>query len=310
VMCTHNGAPFVREQLDSILNQTVPVNEIHIFDWNSADGTRAIVSQWQAEQSSRAVEVLFHPMMETPGAARSFLAAVQRVVNASRADLVFLADQDDIWMRDKVELFEDRYVGLGFDLAYSDAMIVDSAAAVLRHSFYGSGSPYGRPRPPPTAAILVSNPAIGMTMCLRREWLVSVQPAMKLDWIMHDWALHIMCWLTGGVVQFIDQPLVKYRQHAGNQLGAAQFRSILAQVRRVRTHIASIRSQMGSVSAAHGMLSHSVIDSSSLERMNGRLSRAKLAFSPMLRMRYQWLLGAALMVFWPGGSPGGHGAVR
>jgi glycosyltransferase involved in cell wall biosynthesis len=53
VICTHNGERFVREQLESIDEQSLPVGEIHIFDWNSSDGTVATVRRWADAGSER-----------------------------------------------------------------------------------------------------------------------------------------------------------------------------------------------------------------------------------------------------------------
>jgi glycosyltransferase involved in cell wall biosynthesis len=297
LVCTHDGAPFIEEQLDSIAAQTQPVDEIHVYDWASTDGTVEIVERWSRAHAPRKVMTTLRRMEDAPGPARSFLQALAELSKRADLDLVFLCDQDDIWLPQKTATFLDAFASHdeAFDLAFSDASILRADGGRIE-TFYGKGSPYRRPGGMVDASVLVTNPAIGMTMCVRREWLARIAPCFHLYWVMHDWALYLLCWLTNGRRVFIDVPLVLYRQHAGNALGAAAERSLLSRAATIGTHIGNVRRQLRSVEAAAGILAiHS--DSVHTPAIRGRFGQARVALSSaILTMRYRLLLAAALLL--------------
>lgn len=300
VMCTHNGARYVEEQLASIVQQTHPVDEVHVFDWRSSDGTAQIVQKWMNASGAKSMVTTLHAMEAAPGAARSFLHALEFVAGSSQADVIFLCDQDDIWLPQKVRTFVDSYRGAegGFDLAFSDVRILADADGHVIPTFYGAGSPYRRPKYLRDRSLLVTNPAIGMTMCVRREWIVRMSAAFGLYWIMHDWALMALCWLTGGRARYLDVPLVCYRQHENNTLGASVSRSILSRAGRIRSHVADVRRQIASICKAGEMLGMAADAAESLGQAPGKWHQARVAAtSRTLTLRYRVLLSGALMIF-------------
>lgn len=297
VICTHNGERFVREQLESIDEQSLPVGEIHIFDWNSSDGTVATVRRWADAGSERRGTVVIHEAKVAPGPAVSFLRALSAVLRDSSAELILLADQDDIWAVDKVRALVDEYCGDRgrFDLAFSDVRVLRNDGSVLP-TFYGQGSPYRRPCAPFDNSILLTNPVIGMTLCLRREWLLQVQAALDLYWIMHDWGLAILCWLTCGRLRYLDRQLVTYRQHATNTLGAWTDRSMLDRVLAVRRHVRNVRRQLHSAQGAARLLAAPAAKLNEIAQLTRRLGQAKAAArSTLLSARYRFLIALALL---------------
>ena len=92
-MTTYNGADYVTTQLRSILNQSVEVDEVIIFDDCSTDDTAGVISK---VQDSR---VKFIRNRENVGYIQNFYNAIE----ACTGDFIFLADQDDVWEFDKVE---------------------------------------------------------------------------------------------------------------------------------------------------------------------------------------------------------------
>ena len=100
VLCTFNGASYIGEQIDSILGQSHPPDEIVIADDGSSDETLEIASRQIARAASTTrpqLEIL--KVTDGLGAAGNF----SRALAAASADVVFLADQDDVWRRDKIE---------------------------------------------------------------------------------------------------------------------------------------------------------------------------------------------------------------
>lgn len=300
VLCAHNGARFIGEQLDSIAGQTRAVDELHVFDWRSSDETATIVSDWMAHASPAIADKLLHRMDAAPGPARSFLHALASVASTSGAELVFVSDQDDLWLPDKVRLFMDSYQGADgpFDLAFSDVHVMRDSDRTEIPSFYGAGSPYRLPVEPADRSLLVTNPAVGMTMCVRREWLLRISSVFDLHWVMHDWALMLLCWATRGRARFIDRPLVRYRQHGGNALGAASARSVLSRAHHIRAHVAQLRRQISSVRDAAQRLDVAGDVVRTLDLAQSRLSQVKLAAgSRLLKPHYRAMLAGSLAVF-------------
>ena len=97
VMCTYNGARFIREQLDSILNQTYPIYELIVQDDCSTDETVEIVKEYQVRFYQ--VDIKIYINEKNLGFNRNFLTAIQK----AKGEYIAIADQDDIWYKYKIE---------------------------------------------------------------------------------------------------------------------------------------------------------------------------------------------------------------
>lgn len=95
VMCTYNGEKFLREQLDSIINQTYPISEIIIQDDRSTDGTVALLREYEERHPN--IHVFVNE--QNLGFNLNFKTACMRATT----DLIAISDQDDVWFKDKIE---------------------------------------------------------------------------------------------------------------------------------------------------------------------------------------------------------------
>lgn len=95
VMCTYNGEKYLKEQLDSILSQTYPIDEIVIQDDCSTDNTVGILRAYERENSN----IHVYANAQNLGINDNFWAAMNRAAN----ELIAISDQDDIWLPDKIE---------------------------------------------------------------------------------------------------------------------------------------------------------------------------------------------------------------
>ena len=95
VMATYNGAKFIREQLDSILDQLYPIQEIIIQDDGSKDETINIIKEY----SKKYPIIHLYQNENNLGFNMNFIIAFRRVTT----DLVCISDQDDIWFKDKIQ---------------------------------------------------------------------------------------------------------------------------------------------------------------------------------------------------------------
>ncbi|MEZ7866922.1 MAG: glycosyltransferase [Paludibacteraceae bacterium] len=118
VMCTYNGEKYLREQLDSIINQTYPIHEIIIQDDCSTDGTWEIIQEYATRNNNFRIyrnEInlsVYH----------NFFSAFQKVTGEYFA----VSDQDDFWLPDKIKIFVEYAEKSNALLFYSDSIIADT----------------------------------------------------------------------------------------------------------------------------------------------------------------------------------------
>lgn len=214
LLATYNGAAALRAQLDSYLEQSQPPALILISDDGSSDDTRAIVAAFAAAHPELRIELHDGPRM---GAAQNFLSLLRHCPDW--IDIAALSDQDDVWLPEKLR---------------RGARALTEAAAPDRCLLYCGRSwecdenlgnrrlSRGLKRPATFRHALVQNLAGGNTMMLNRPALDLLRDAShearKL--VVHDWWIYQIITGTGGRVIFDDAPLLFYRQHGGNLIGA------------------------------------------------------------------------------------------
>ena len=115
VMCTYNGAKYIREQLDSIINQTYPIFEIIIQDDCSTDDTVDIIREYAETHSN----IRLFQNEKSLGINRNFFSAMNR----AKGDYIAISDQDDIWEKDKIEVqvkaIGDAWLSSGFSKPFT-----------------------------------------------------------------------------------------------------------------------------------------------------------------------------------------------
>ena len=226
-MCTFNAAAYLAEQLESIAAQSRPADELVVCDDGSTDATRAIVQQFAA---SHPLRVRLEANDRNLGPAANFTKAV----GLCRGDLIVLADQDDVWMPHKIERLQAAladHPGAGF--AFSDATVVDRDRRPLGYGLWEairfSRRDQRRMNAGQAADVLLRrNVVTGATMAFRsslREMLLPV----AAGWVHDGWFALLIAAAADCVA--IPEPLVEYRQHAGQQIGAKR-ESLYEQYRR------------------------------------------------------------------------------
>jgi hypothetical protein len=218
LLATHNGERFLHEQIDSILNQDYPSVRILARDDASTDGTLAILSRY-AEQSPERFAVL--PDGEPSGGAQwNFL----RLMQASDAPHICFADQDDLWLPDKISrsmrAMHDLEASYGTDvplLVFSDLRVVNEELRTLRESYWANerirADDINRlPR------LLQHNVVTGCTATLNRA-LVNLALRMPPEAPMHDYWIALIASAMGHATP-LKETTVLYRQHGGNVVGA------------------------------------------------------------------------------------------
>ena len=170
-LAAYNGEKYIGEQIESILPQLGRDDEIVVSDDNPAGKTRAAVEFYSAYDGRvRYVEGTGE------GVCRNFENAI---LNCS-GDVIFLCDQDDVWLPNKVERVM-KAIENGADVVLHDAMMTDGELNVTDESFFSlNGSKRGFVRN------FLKNSYMGCCMAFRRDFEPAFMPFPK-DLAMHDW---------------------------------------------------------------------------------------------------------------------------
>jgi glycosyltransferase involved in cell wall biosynthesis len=224
LMATRNGAPFLDEQFMSLAEQTHPSIDIHVSDDGSTDGTIDLLRSWATRWSKGRFNLVSGPQA---GFAENFRFLIAHA--PLEADYFAFCDQDDIWERQKLALaiaWLETADASRPRLFCSRTLSVDAA-----------GKPIGKSplfeRPPSFRNALVQSLAGGNTMVLNRAAFSLVREASsRSGFVSHDWWSYLIVTGTGGDAHYSREPLVRYRQHGANLVGANS--SIAARLHRLR----------------------------------------------------------------------------
>ena len=220
-LCTYNGEKYLKAQLDSILLQSLLPSEIVISDDGSTDATLSIIADFVARSTSGDIGVRITLLEPAPrqGVAANF----QRAIAACSGALIALSDQDDLWRENKL----DRLVSFLQShqrclLVHSDARLVDEYGYPLGHTLLTALRVSAADKElihsgAALTILLKRNIATGATVLFRRELLARALPIPQ-GWIHDEW-LAMTAAVVGGV-DLLDEPLVDYRQHGSNEVGA------------------------------------------------------------------------------------------
>ncbi|RYZ19241.1 MAG: glycosyltransferase family 2 protein [Chitinophagaceae bacterium] len=203
VLCTYNGAAFLRAQLDSIRQQTYPLYEVLAFDDGSTDDTLVLLDEYAAQWPVLKV----HRNPVNLGFNRNF----EQALRAATGDVLAISDQDDIWMPEKVAKMMAVWKP-ECPVIYCDSMRFKGeppAVPAKSHiNVFFEGNDARR--------LLFANTVSGHAMMLRRPFLDKVLPFP--EGIFYDWWTAFVAADNGGVC-LLDEPLVLHRIHGANASG-------------------------------------------------------------------------------------------
>lgn len=215
-MCTFNGAPYLDAQLESLARQRLAPDELVVCDDASTDRTVELLDAFAPDAP---FPVRIYRNDQNLGSVRNFEQAMTRC----RGELIALCDQDDVWHPDK--LFEstgllESHPSIG--LACTDAEIVDSdlrPLGVRMSKRLGFGqADQSRVAAGEALEVLVrTNFVTGTATTFRAGFLPDILPIPD-GWVHDGWIALVVA--LSSRLAFIDRPLLCYRQHGENQIGA------------------------------------------------------------------------------------------
>lgn len=214
LLSTYNGAPYLDTQLQSFLTQSHANWALHWRDDGSSDNSVDMMTRF-SEGPGRG-RCTRHASGERLGAPASFLTLLRQSV-AGPAEMFAFADQDDIWLPEKlargVVALSDIPSGIP-GLYCSGHVLVDDNLRPIGHS------PVVR-RPPSFPAAMTQNIAQGCTVMLNRTAADLIAASQPADQTWHDWWSYIVVTASGGRVVVDPAETMLYRQHGTNQVGNA-----------------------------------------------------------------------------------------
>lgn len=200
-LATYNGEDFIKEQVESILKQITLTDEIIISDDSSNDKTINVLNSFNDSRIK---------IFKNPGN-RGYTNNFENAINESKGDVIFLSDQDDVWVDNKVELMIDKLKKVS--LVVSDAKIVNEKLEVINKShfqLYNVKQGF--------IVNFLKTRYIGACMCFKREILTKALPfpGNKKN-CAHDYWLTLIAEFYYKV-ELYEVPLLLYRRHSNNAL--------------------------------------------------------------------------------------------
>jgi len=221
VLGSYNGARYIRQQIQSIREQTFQGWTLFIRDDGSSDNTTEIIRDMTS--CDRRV-MLIEDHLGRQDVVRNFDILLRKAYEAG-AEYVFLADQDDVWRNDKIDVQleamrrdESTHGSEMPLLVHSDLVVVDGNLNQIRESFMA----YQHIRHEEfnsLTTLLVQNFVTGCGTLVNRA-LLKVALPLPASLLMHDWWL-ALCAATVGKITYVNEALVLYRQHEKNVVGAS-----------------------------------------------------------------------------------------
>lgn len=218
-LCTHNGASYIERQLVSILEQTMLPNQVIVSDDSSSDNTLELVRGLANQFDANNVELKIFSNTTPLGVGANFFKAMSETSH----EIIFLADQDDVWLPTKVAqtigVFEHKPQTL---LVHTNADLVDEKGGGLGRTLFqdlriSQAELEKEASGKAIEVILTRNTVTGATIALRRELVKLSSPYVGP--CLHDEWLGLVAAALGRL-EVLPSSTIFYRQHENNQVGS------------------------------------------------------------------------------------------
>ncbi|EFG1008074.1 glycosyltransferase [Escherichia coli] len=210
IIATYNGEKYIREQVESILNQTYKNFHLYIRDDGSTDKTKDIIYDLKCLDDRI---ILIEDDIINNGVGENFKILLKHC----SADYVFIADQDDVWEKSKIEeLLSFAIKNLPTNspgIAYAPGYVVDEHLYSSKLKMTNTDNKVKSLGD----MILMNGGVQGCAMVINR-CLYQMVLRTNFYWYMHDQVLSLYA-ICFGYILFFPKPLFRYRQHSNNVLG-------------------------------------------------------------------------------------------
>lgn len=215
----YNGSKYLADQLDSLINQTNQDWTLYIRDDSSTDNSCEIISKYCSLYSK------FISIEDNKGNLRCRDNFFQ-LLDSVDSDYYMFCDQDDIWLPNKIELtfvkmkrneilYKEKPI-----VIFTDLKVVDNNLNEISPSFWN----YAKINPwiiNKFEYLSVCNLMTGCTMMLNKKVCYAMLPVSNKA-VMHDSWIALKTFTSGGIIDFVNEPTILYRQHDNNVIGAKE----------------------------------------------------------------------------------------
>lgn len=199
-MASYNGALYIREQLTSILSQLSDSDEVVVVDDASQDETVQVIRSFEDAR------IRLHVLPENSGVSAAFTEAISHC----SGDIIFLADQDDVWLPGKVQAVRSAFRhNPAVNVVATDAVVIDGSGNVISESYYATRGCFSHS----AASNLIKSSFHGCLMAFRAQLKPAVLPLASY----HDVWIGLCNRMAGGETEFIPRAYVAYRRHGKNE---------------------------------------------------------------------------------------------
>ena len=201
-LAAYQGEDYIEAQLRSILPQLEQGDEIIVSDDKPGGATERIVRRVMADDPR---------VIYVEGKGQGVVANFVNAIRHCRGDKIFLSDQDDVWLPDKISRVMAAFES-GATLVLHNAYVTDKDLNITDYSFFAL-----RGSKPGFVRNIVKNSYMGCCMAFDRKLLKKIMPMPK-HLPMHDQWIGLMGEMYGKVT-FLDAPLIYYRRTGNNVTG-------------------------------------------------------------------------------------------
>ena len=210
---TYNGEKYIKEQIDSILNQTYKNIKLIISDDGSKDGTVDILKEYENQDK----RIVLYIQPENMGVVKE----IEFLLGKVETPYYMLADQDDYWLPEKIEKSLEKLKKENADLVFGDLEVVDENL----NPIYSSFNDYMLLTRKINKYLnnyklnYLYNCVTGCTVLAKKETIKYILPLpTDSKHVIHDFWIGLMISLNG-TLTYIPEKYIKYRQHGNNQIG-------------------------------------------------------------------------------------------
>jgi glycosyltransferase, family 2 len=213
LLASYNGEKYISEQLDSIINQTYKNWELIIRDDGSKDETVTILNKY--EKKDERIKILRDDKGNL-----GFLKNFEELLFNAKEEFVLFSDQDDFWLKNKLEKFVEKIRDLDEKvlskplLIHCNSLVCDDKLEIIKEEFIDSKIA----KKTNSNIYFFEYIVQGSTSMVNKKMIKESLPFLK-NVTLHDRYFHLLSQFLGTRV-FIDESLVKYRQHERNEIGA------------------------------------------------------------------------------------------
>ena len=215
IMTTYNGQEYVWEQLQSLYSQTRTPDEVIISDDHSTDGTATIIENFIVKHGLSNWTLTINQV--NLGWQRNFNQAIGRVTG----DVIFLSDQDDIWLPDKIEVMTQVMLQNSHVQCLSGRLeTIDNLGRSITECSFPAGGNSGRVQMKRFSKRFNTTILLGCTLSFRRP-IAEMITNLGVTHYSHDEQVCRLATLLDGLY-ILDRPVIKYRLHDTNSSGVVR----------------------------------------------------------------------------------------